>query len=540
MNQHISWYNRISLLAVSALFLLSISCTKNFEDYNRDPAKATDSLLQYDYIGKAIFLIQMEKNVFPNATTGDASTYQVAQNLCADVFSGMLAFPTPFGGGRNNANYALNDGWTRAYFNNELNNVLSGWLEIKRRDSVSNPEIFAVAQIIKVLSMQRVTDLYGPMPYSAYGGGGFSVAYDSQESIYRSFFVDLDGAIASLDKYSKAFPGAKPIAKYDLIYGGDFTKWMRLANSIKLRAAMRLAYVLPDLAKQKAEEAVADAHGLLADNGDNALLQTQGGITIVNPLYVISETYVADTRMSANMESFLTGFHDPRIAAYFNTSTEFPGVYKGIRSGIDIISKDDRKNFSGLHVTVSSPIQWMTAAEVYFLRAEGAARNWNMNGSAKALYEQGVQVSFAKDNLPGAATYLADNTSTAAPYSDPVDSKNNVAAGDPALSTITIKWDDAADFETKLERIITQKWIAIYPEGGEGWSEFRRTGYPKVFPIVANYSNGVISTKTRIRRLPFPLPEYNTNATEVQKAVALLGGGPDNGSTRLWWDKKPL
>ncbi|NIG56789.1 RagB/SusD family nutrient uptake outer membrane protein [Chitinophaga sp. Cy-1792] len=538
MNQHISWYKRISLIAAGALLLLSVSCTKNFEDYNRDPSKATDSLLQYDYIGKAIFITQMEKSVFPNATTGDASVYQVGQNLCADVFSGFLAFPTPFGGSRNNATYALNDGWTRAYFNNELNNVLSGWLEIKRRDSISNPEIFAVAQIIKVLSMQRVTDLYGPMPYSAYGGGGFSVAYDSQETIYRSFFTDLDKAIASLDKYTKANPGAKPIEKYDLVYSGDFIKWMRLANSIKLRAAMRLSYVLPDLARQKAEEAVADAHGLLTDNNDNALLQTQGGITIVNPLYVISETYGADTRMSANMESFLTGFHDPRIAAYFNTSTEFPGVYKGIRAGIDIVAKDDRKNFSGLHVTVSTPIQWMTAAEVYFLRAEGALRNWNMNGTAKALYEQGIQVSFAKENVPGVATYLADNTSTAAPYTDPVDSKNNVAPGAPELSTITIRWEDGDSFEKNLERIITQKWIAIYPEGGEGWSELRRTGYPKTFPIVVNYSNGVISTQTRVRRLPFPLPEYNTNALEVQKAVGLLGG-PDNGSTRLWWDKKP-
>lgn len=539
MNQHISWYNRMSLIVLSTLLLFSISCTKNFEDYNRDPAKATDSLLQYDYIGKAIFLIQMEKNVFPNATTGDASTYQVGQNLCADVFSGFLAFPTPFGGGRNNANYALNDGWTRAYYNNELNNVLSGWLEIKRRDSISNPEIYAVAQIIKVLSMQRVTDLYGPMPYSAYGGGGFSVAYDSQESIYRSFFVDLDNAIASLDAYTKAHPGAKPIEKFDLIYSGDFIKWMRLANSIKLRAAMRLSYVLPDLAKQKAEEAVADAHGLLTDNSDNAQLQTRGGITIVNPLYVISETYVADTRMSANMESFLTGYHDPRIAAYFKTSTQFPGVYKGIRAGIDIISKDDRKNFSGLNVTVSSPILWMTAAEVYFLRAEGALRNWNMNGTPKQLYEQGIQVSFAKENASGLDNYLADNTSKAAPYTDPVDSKNNVAASAPELSTITIKWEEGDGFEQKLERIITQKWIAIYPEGGEGWSELRRTGYPKVFPIVANYSNGVIPTKTGIKRLPFPLAEYNTNAAEVQKAVALLGGGPDNGNTRLWWDKKP-
>ena len=107
----------------------------------------------------------------------------------------------------------------------------------------------------------------------------------------------------------------------------------------------------------------------------------------------------------------------------------------------------------------------------------------------------------------------------------------------------TIAWDDEADFETHLERIITQKWIAMYPDGCEGWAEFRRTGYPHLLPVVNNDSQGLIDTEIQVRRCPFPVQEYNTNQAAVQAAIQLLdseamGGGQDNGGTRLWWDRK--
>jgi hypothetical protein len=87
-----------------------------------------------------------------------------------------------------------------------------------------------------------------------------------------------------------------------------------------------------------------------------------------------------------------------------------------------------------------------------------------------------------------------------------------------------------------LERIITQKWIAIYPDGQEAWADYRRTGYPRLFPVVNNFSGGTISTTTQIRRLAYPSNEYTTNSVAVNAAVANLLGGPDNGGTRLWWD----
>ena len=92
--------------------------------------------------------------------------------------------------------------------------------------------------------------------------------------------------------------------------------------------------------------------------------------------------------------------------------------------------------------------------------------------------------------------------------------------------------------EEKLERIITQKWIAIYPDGQEAWSEFRRTAYPKVFPVMINNSGGTINTNKQVRRIPYPASEYRNNANNVNNAVSTLLGGADNGGTQLWWDKK--
>ena len=130
------------------------------------------------------------------------------------------------------------------------------------------------------------------------------------------------------------------------------------------------------------------------------------------------------------------------------------------------------------------------------------------------------------------STYVNDAASVPDAYTDPLNAANNA----PSPSSITIKWDEAATDEAKLERIITQKWIANFPEGQEAWSEFRRTGYPRLFPVVQNNSGGTISSTVQVRRLPFSQNEYNTNNAEVQKAIKLLSQPVDNGGTRLWWD----
>lgn len=241
--------------------------------------------------------------------------------------------------------------------------------------------------------------------------------------------------------------------------------------------------------------------------------------------------------MGASMDAYMNGYNDPRLAAYFTRATE-DGGYHGVRQGISTSVWDryvDSRYISNINVDENSTeIVWMTAAESFFLRAEGALRGWPMGGTAQEFYERGIAASFEENNISGYDTYIADATSTPIGF---VDNAQGSSLNAPAPSSITIAWDASASEEENLERIITQKWIALFPDGPEGWAEFRRTGYPKLIPVVTNNSNGSIDTDIQVRRIPYPQSEYNNNREGVLTGVSKLGG-QDNGGVKLWWDKK--
>lgn len=523
------------------LVLITIAnCTKNFKEYNTNPNNATDEMMQYDNLATGVFFSQMEQNIFPTAQQpafGD-EMYQVVQNLAGDVYSGYMGASNNWFGGANNTTYSMTPTWYGQAFNRAFLSVMPAWLAIKKKTQgdVASQHIYALAQIIKIESIHRTTDMYGPLPYTQFGSGSLTTPYDAQSTIYYSFFTQLDSAIATLSTYVQNFPGSMPLANYDLIYGGDYTKWIKFANSLKLRLAMRLAYVDPAKAQQYAEAAVSNPYGVFTNNDDDALLKSANGVQIHNPLQIICFNF-DDIRMGANMESFLTGYKDPRLSFMFNKAAA-DNNYHGIRNGINITNKALYTTpFSTLNIASETPIRWMSAAEMYFLRAEGAVRGWNMGGTAQSLYQTGIQTSFDQWGAGSSANYILDSLSKPATYTDPSIASNSIAAGS-SLSTITIKWKESDPLETKLEKILTQKWIAMYPDGQEAWTEFRRTRYPKVFPVVVNNSAGLINTTTGIRRLPFPQTEYQSNAAGVATGVSQLGGA-DNGGTKLWWDKKP-
>jgi hypothetical protein len=512
------------------------SCTGNYDDYNTDKSKSGPESLLYDNLGVGGFIQKMQADVLPTSDAG-ANEFQRAQNLVGDIYSGYMAAIESWNGCNNGTTYNLYySDWAEAAFKVAFRKVMSQWHGVKQNAEASDPVAFAVAQIIKVMAMHRITDIYGPLPYLRFGEtNSLTTPYDSQEAIYKSFFADLDDAIKTLTGFIAGASGARPLRKFDLVYGGDMSKWLRLANSLKLRLAMRIVYVEPALAKQYAEEAVATGM-LLAGNSHNAGIKTGLDVNIFNPLYITTYSYNSN-RMNASIEMFQTGYKDPRQSRYFTEAGIAGGGFHGVRHGISNANQSTLKPLSAPNVinttSESTPMVWMNAAEVYFLRAEGAVRGWNMNGTAESLYNQGIATSFEQWGVASAtAAYCADSTSVPANFKDKLLSHDA-----PARTAIKIKWDNAAEEEEQLERIITQKWLAIYPDGQEAWSEFRRTGYPKILPVVTNNSGGTIDTDIQIRRLVFPAPEYANNAAEVAKAVQMIGG-KDTGGVRLWWDRK--
>ena len=509
------------------LGLVVTSCS-DLDQYNMNDRNITQEQLEVDFQHVGSKYKPIFESIYQYTP---AWSYQLQQNLNADVYSGYMTNPRPFVAGANNTTYSLVSGWNNFIWSVPYSNVMNNVDAISKLTSDEFPTLHAVALILKVSAMHRVSDVFGPIVYTNFGDLTNAGVYDSQQEAYNAFFTDLDTAVANL----MADIDSGRFTAFDLSYGGNYTNWVKVANSLRLRLAIRISKVDPAKAKTEGEKALSQSLGLMETNADGFFVNS----ALDHPLSIIDNSW-GDIRMNATMESILTGYDDSRIDSFFDESENYPGEFKGVRGGLPLLpgyadelaQKADYIGFSTMDDAIKTPtVQLMTTAEVYFLKAEAALRGWTGAGDAQANYEQGIMTSFEQHGATGAAAYIADNTSTPMDYIDPVNAGNSAAA----LSSATIAWNAADDNETKLEKIITQKWIAMFPEGQEAWSEFRRTGYPKIFPVVSNQSGGTVDTDIQIRRIPFVDSELSTNPDGVAGAVTLLGGA-DNGGTRLWWD----
>ena len=522
-------------LAMQGLFLLALtatSCTSEFENWNHNPNEATDEQMKRDNLNTGAYFAQMERGVFI-VGKDMGGEYQITEALEGDLFASYFATITSWGyAPHHNDHYALYDGWYNAPFNDAYKNIMTPWLSIYKATDQLSPAR-AMATVVKVLAMQRITDAYGPIPYSKFGTG-IQIGYDAQKDVYDKMFNELDSAITVLTDYVK--DGSNTfLAKYDNVYQGNVTKWVKMANTLRLRMAMRISYVDEAMAKTEAQAAMNNSLGLMSSADDDAILHQSSTLTYKHPLWEIGTSW-DDEHMSATMDCYLNGYSDPRIASYFQKADD-SGVYAGVRNGLSSPNKSKYKGLTSRpNYVQGSDMSWVHAAEAYLLMAEAKLR-WDMGTmSVKDCYEQGVKTSFASAGVSGADTYLSNDTNLPkASFIDAVTGSNTDTS--KMLSMLTVAWDDNADADTKLERIMIQKWIALYPDGQEAWSEMRRTGYPG-WVRIQNYSfQNEVKDGEMISRLKFPTTEYTNNGANAQAAVKLLGGS-DVAGTRLWWDVK--
>nr|WP_313980585.1 RagB/SusD family nutrient uptake outer membrane protein [uncultured Prevotella sp.] len=488
----------------------------------------------------------MQKCVFPVGTQADgtsvANRYQTAYNLAADCWSGYFGQNNNWGG-PNNLNYFLKDGWVASSYTESYSTVVPLWQDLKGKTETQFPEVFALAQILKISAWHKATDMFGPIPYKEAGKGLITVPYDSQEEVYKSMFKELSDAIEVLTKYadngnSKLLPNA------DAIYAGDVHKWVVYANSLMLRLAMRVYYADAALSKQYALQAVNHSYGVMKTKDDEAKMERGASLEFKNNLDVLINQY-NECRMGSSMLAYLGGYQDPRLPKYFNTSTVSQAVtvgtygkYSGVPTGHDVSSNDAFKDSSRPAITSTTPTYWMRASEVYFLLAEAALHGFAVGGTAESLYEKGIEMSFEENGIASSevADYMSSGLKPSA-YSFHL-TNPGVNVDVPAVTQATTEWSGTD--EEKLEKIMIQKWIALYPNGQEAWTEYRRTGYPKLHSVVTNYSNGEIDSEVGIRRMRFPTNK-STSAEDIanlESARKLLRGGLDKAGTRLWWDNK--
>lgn len=378
--------------------------------------------------------------------------------------------------------------------------------------AATKPNLVAPALVMKSWTYGIMTDLWGDIPYSQANKSDPSKppAYDPQKTIYAGILSDLKAAS------DMSVAGGATYGTADLVYNGDATKWKKFANSLRLRYGLRLSKVDP--ATAQAQVAAAIAAGVFTSNADNALLRWPGDGTNNSPIYANFVTR-DDQHMSRTLINALKSLYisigptpadtvfDPRLAVYADPIISSPSkaIYVGAPNGL----QDDSAIAIGINNTSrvgiayrskTTPSILMAYSEVLFDEAEAAARGW-ASGDPAALYNAGIQASMEYNGIPDSVT---------AAY---------VASPRVAYSA-----------STGLQQIALQRWIALFSEGTEAYSEWRRTGVPDLQPGPA----AITTPQIVARRLTYPVSEQSFNNAALQAAITEQGGALL--TSRVWWD----
>jgi hypothetical protein len=514
------------IIGLCLIFLISASCVKKMEDLNYNQKLISDKMLEQDANEGGFTLPSMQTGIVAVMTN---YKYEIEALYTAANYGGYASIQYPEQNNVNLGTYGNMLTWIDWVWNDCAPKVLDQWVQMKKKGfDTKYPDLYAMSLIYKVFCGHRLVDVFGPLPYSLYGTSS-DVKFDSEEESYNLFFTELTSAVAALTKAETDDPNADQIRykKFDKSrYGGDYATWIKVANTLRLRLAMRISKVNPDKAKTEAEAAVNNSYGVLT------IVQGPFEMTTgtVNPIATINEAW-QEIRLNAAVSSFLGGYNDPRLPVYGKPSIYGDEII-GMRTG-SIQNTGNYLGISKMNFSDNPFVKLMDASESYFLRAEGVLKGWDMGGgTAQEYYEQGIRASFAEQKVAGIEDYLNNNTATPKAFVDPVNPENSVQP----LTSITIKWDESATDEQKLERIITQKWIAMYPEGYEAWAEFRRTGYPKLWPPAVNNSGGVVPEGEFIKRLPYCNAITLASQSAVTEAVNSYLNGEDSIFEPIWWD----
>lgn len=299
----------------------------------------------------------------------DAAQSQYTEQLLAGPYGGYFSDARPFSAPF--STYAPESGWTQSSFNYATGDPMSSYRKIKTM--TTDPTLLAVSKVLKVMVLSKITDTYGPIPYASLEDDGqLTASYDPQDVVYKDMITDLDEAIELFTaNRSESFS-----SNADLYYNGKVENWAKLANSMKLRLAIRMANIEPVLAKKIAEEVIANPVGAMSTNADNANLPIQSGQT--NPYAVgMIEWNGGDSRISADITTYMNGYNDPRRAAYFDPTkiAGYENDYIGYRNGVDIANQAIAQTYSNISsgLLAKSSYVIMAASEVAFLKAEGGS-----------------------------------------------------------------------------------------------------------------------------------------------------------------------
>ncbi len=411
------------------------------------------------------------------------------------------------------------------YMYNGLYSELTNFKDIYKTasDSLSyNTSFKGISLICQTWVYSILTDTYGDIPYSqsnlARDSALYEPKFDKQKDIYAGMFDKLEQANILLDS-NKAIP-----ASADPVFAGDILKWQKFGNSLYLRLLLRLSgkSEVNNLVIAKIKDIVetnAAKYPIMTSNADNAILAFTGVGPYVSPLStgVREQDYRAPSLASFFIDH-LSVWNDPRIDISLGTNGinrwaiapymgSFSGIQSGYLPGAEPIKKSYFYSITSLNSLQKDPMTgiMMTYAELRFILCEAAVKGW-ISGSAETYYKSGVQSSITQW-LPT--------------WSVPIDNY---------LMSADIQWDNTATPDAKMEKLHLQKYYALFMTDLQQWFEYRRTGHP-VLPIGPGVQNGRVMPA----RMVYPVYVRSTNPTNYQAAISTQG--PDEISTRVWWQK---
>lgn len=483
-----------ALCFASVLVLLLAGCTKKFDEINLDPnnPKTTDpGYLLVSAEKKAVDNIWNEWN---NGRTG----MHYAQYWSATTYS-------------NESRYQIRENQNNNFWNILYAGTIKDLNEIIRINTEKpfdySPNQIAIAEILKVWTYHMLVDVYEDIPYKSSLGGldRPNSPYDKAITIYTDLLKILGEQAAKLDPSKGSFP-----AKTDIIYNGDVNKWKRFANSLRLRIAIRVSDVpsLQPLVKQAINDAVAS--GVFTSNTDNALFRYVEAPPNNNPLNEAFKSRI-DFCMCKTMVDYMLDIKDPRLPVYAAPAKD-NGRYIGKAYGLNQQNGETIPNSAislpgSAVLDAKAPAVYMDYAEVEFILAEAIERNI-ISGSAEEHYKKGIRASL-EDR--GVAASAIDPYIAGVPYN----------GGD---------WKNV---------IGTQKWIALYMQGLEGWFERLRLDFKKpdgqalfVAPVDGSLDREVTVVPTR---MTYPVDEQQLNKSNYDKAVQSIGG-KDSKAAKHFWD----
>ncbi|MEK6479410.1 SusD/RagB family nutrient-binding outer membrane lipoprotein [Catalinimonas sp. 4WD22] len=480
----------LTYLAFGTFMGIFISaCTDDFEEINTSPTLITEEKVKPD----AILTYVLKNSIFGIPDFGRIGEY-----------SGFVSNPA--------SGFPLQN--IIGSFDEYRNGIVNIAEVIRLTDddpTLSNKN--AIAKIWKVWLYYRLTDNFGPVPYTEAAQGFEAVitrpSYDSQEFIYNDLLNTLKEAATQLsdDASLKSYGDA------DILFQSDVASWQRFANSLRLRLAMRIRYADPALAQQHINEVVNAP--LIESNDQNADLISEGEDAALNenrgPFYnYIANNNSNSLHASLTVSENLLQRDDPRLSIYLNESNS-----AGYRSRpFNMVIEEQKPRYDGDSITSVGDMfrtseytfNVLTAAEVKFLKAEAALAGITSD-DPEIHFQEGIQLAMEQYNVAQEEidAYLASSAA--------------ILEGSE---------------EEQLEEIIVQKYLANYYQAHEAWAEYRRTGYPRMW-----IGEGPSDTDGQIpRRQKYPLDEYSKNLDNVEEASSTLSNG-DDPMSKVWWDAKP-